>query len=185
MAGYGHNWNESDRPIDFLARTAHGEWDSDIVSTGLEIGRHFDINMLRITPVANLDYIMIYDEAYHETKAGFAGLRVSSEDSHSLCHQIGMRADCKICVSEKMYILPKFDVFWVHEYLDRGIDKTSKFGYDKFTITGVEPGRDSVAMGTGLNIAFNDRFTLNFDYDLSFGNHMINNYLQGGAKITF
>jgi len=185
IIGYGRNWNESDRPIDFMARTAEAEWESDIFSMSTGSGYMFQFYKLNVIPSLYLDYMMLGDESYTETKADSLNLKVDSEDTHSLLHTLGTRISYDLCSSENLLIRPELQIFWAHEYLDTDVEKKAWIFGNPFNSRSVEIGSDSIILGFGLNIGLKNSIYLNMSYSAECANEVTAHRIKGGCHIQF
>jgi outer membrane autotransporter protein len=86
-------------------------------------------------------------------------------------------------------IRPEVRVAWQHEYGDSVYDVTSNFANgagDTFSVAGPRLGRDSVLVGAGFAILFNDRCSTYVYYDGELGRENYeSNAVTGGFRVAF
>ena len=84
--------------------------------------------------------------------------------------------------------MPEGRLAWQHEFGDiaYAIDSHFASGGKGFTVQGTEIGRDSVLVGLGVAVLWNDRTSTYLYYDGEVGraNYTSNN-VSGGVRMTF
>ena len=114
----------------------------------------------------------------------FAPLRVQAQDSESLRSTLGIRASFEKKIGRRS-IRPEVRVAWQHEYGDVNHSLTSSFatlGGTPFTVTGPVTGRDSLLLGAGFTVQWNDRFATYAYYD---GELARTNYRSNSVSVGF
>ena len=82
-------------------------------------------------------------------------------------------------------VRPEVRAAWQHEFGDTGYSLTSGFatlGGNPFTVAGPTTGRDSLLVGTGLSIRWNERFAIYAYYD---GELLRSNYSSNSVSVGF
>jgi outer membrane autotransporter protein len=86
-------------------------------------------------------------------------------------------------------VKPELRAAWQHEFGDRDYSIVSRFANgagNSFTVNGPEIGRDSLLIGAGAAVMFNDRVSVYAYYDgeLARTNYSSNN-VSAGLRFTF
>ena len=150
-------------------------------------GYDFKAGNLTFGPVANFKYVYTGFKGYTE-QGSLAPLQFPSQHQESITSAIGAKAsyDWKI---GGVRVRPELRVRWQHEYSDNTLSIDSSFangaGPD-FTVHGPAIGRDSLLVGAGFAIQWNDRFSTNLYYDgeLLRTNYEVSN-ITGGFRLEF
>jgi outer membrane autotransporter protein len=80
---------------------------------------------------------------------------------------------------------PEVRASWQHEFADTSYSLTSTFatlGGSAFTVAGPSTGRDSLLVGAGFSILWNDRFSTYAYYD---GELLRTNYSSNSVSVGF
>jgi autotransporter-associated beta strand protein len=163
---YEYDGYDTRRPIDFLAVTAQGDYSGNQVGTYLETG--YDLLLwrsLHLQPIAALQYISLWRDAFSETGAGTADLRVNSARADSFRSYLGGRLMMPLGANRCW--LPEARAFWVHEYAadTRDITNTFEGGGPAFLIRGSNLGRDWGLFGLGLSAQVSNAIRVGLHYD--------------------
>jgi autotransporter-associated beta strand protein len=121
---------------------------------------------LTIGPIASFQYTNVQLNGFTET-GGFAPLSVLTQNADSARTALGFHATFDKKVGRAI-IRPEVRAAWQHEFGDTSYSLTSSFatlGGSAFTVAGPETGRDSLLIGAGLSVLFNDRFSIYAYYD--------------------
>ena len=89
----------------------------------------------------------------------------------------------------QIVLIPQVSLAWQHEFGDTSYSIVSGFATgagNNFTVTGPEIGRDSLLIGAGATVIWNDRVStyLYYDGEVARTNYESHN-VSGGVRITF
>jgi outer membrane autotransporter protein len=121
---------------------------------------------LTLGPTASIQYTNVQLDGFTET-GGFAPLRFATQSADSVRSALGFHATFDKKVGRAI-IRPEVRAAWQHEFGDTSYSLTSSFatlGGNAFTVAGPETGRDSLLVGAGLSVLFNERFSIYAYYD--------------------
>jgi outer membrane autotransporter protein len=170
-----------------LQGTANGSTDSQTVNFLVAGGYDWTTGALTIGPIANFQYTYVGLNGFTET-GSLAPLKYGDQSVDSIRTALGIKAsyDWKI---GGVLIRPEVRASWQHEYGDSTYTIVANFANgagNSFTVSGPRIGRDSVLIGAGAAILWNDRISTYIYYD---GELARDNYdsqsVTGGFRITF
>jgi outer membrane autotransporter protein len=121
---------------------------------------------LTIGPTASFQYTNVQLDGFTESGT-FSPLTVATKNADSARSALGFHATFDKKVGRAI-IRPEVRAAWQHEFGDTSYSLTSSFatlGGSAFTVAGPETGRDSLLVGAGLSVLFNDRFSIYAYYD--------------------
>jgi outer membrane autotransporter protein len=121
---------------------------------------------LTIGPTASFQYTNVQLDGFTESGT-FAPLRVATQNADSARSALGFHATFDKKVGRAI-IRPEVRAAWQHEFGDTSYSLTSSFatlGGSAFTVAGPATGRDSLLVGAGLSVLFNERFSIYAYYD--------------------
>ena len=88
-----------------------------------------------------------------------------------------------------IHLIPEFRAAWQHEFGDTDYSLVSSFANgagNSFTVNGPEIGRDSMLLGAGFAIHWNDRISTYAYYDGElFRTNYLSNNVSAGFRIAF
>ena len=157
------------------------------VSAFFGLGYDWKFGALTLGPTASFQYTNTTLDGFTEA-GGFLPLTIAGKSSESLRTNVGVRAsyDGKI---GSVGFRPEVRVGWQHEAGAAGNTFTANFatlGGRPFTAASVTVGRDSVVVGAGFTIRWNERFATYVNYDGNFGaKNMESHNISGGVRIQF
>ena len=150
-------------------------------------GYDWKLGSLTIGPVASFQYTNVELDGFTET-GGFAPLSVVKKNADSMRSALGMHATFDVKMGRAIF-RPEARAAWQHEFGDTSYSLTSTFatlGGNAFTVAGPETGRDSLLVGAGFSILWNDRFSTYAFYD---GELLRQNYsshnISAGFRLKF
>jgi outer membrane autotransporter protein len=173
IAAYGYNQYDTKRHIDFggIDRTANADYNGNNYSVYLEAGRNVHGRFVHLQPFAALEYIGLQQNGFTEENANSIDLDVNSSAANALRGLVGTRVLNYFETKSGRLITLDASASWRHEFLNdnRVIDAsfTGQTG-SAFAISGVNVDRDAAIIGTGLNYAMSDHFSVYANYDLLF-----------------
>ena len=146
-------------------------------------GYDWKMGGLTIGPVASFQYTNVQLDGFTE-RGTFAPLSVVKRNEESLRSALGVHATYDIQVG-RATLRHEVRAAWQHEYGDTTYSLTSTFatlGGNPFTVSGPAIGRDSLLVGAGFSILWNDRFATTFFYD---GELLRTNYNSNNVSVGF
>ena len=117
-----------------------------------------------------------------------APLNIASKSGESLRTALGMKASYDWQVGG-VVIRPEVRAAWQHEFGDSSFALDSRFANgagNTFTVRGPEIGDDSLLLGAGVAVLWNERTSTYVYYDGEIGrsNYSSNN-VSGGVRLSF
>lgn len=170
-----------------LLGTANGSTDSGTVNVLVAGGYDWTTGALTIGPIASFQYTYVGLNGFTET-GSLAPLRFGDQSVDSIRTALGVKVsyDWKI---GSMLIRPEIRASWQHEYSDSAYSIVANFANgagNNFTVDGPRIGRDSLLLGAGVAVLWNDRISTYVYYD---GELARTNYdsqsVSAGVRITF
>jgi len=170
-----------------LLGTANGSTDSDTINVLAAGGYDWTNGALTIGPIASFQYTYVGLNGFTET-GSLAPLRFGDQSVSSIRSALGIKAsyDWKI---GGVLIKPELRASWQHEYGDSTYSIVASFANGagtNFSVNGPNIGRDSLLIGAGVAILWNDRISTYIYYD---GELARTNYdsqsVSAGLRITF
>ena len=164
---------------------ARGDTDGGELNVLLSTGYDWKIGGVTVGPTASFQYTYIGLESYNE-HGSLAPLSFPGQNQDSLRTAFGMRAtvDWKL---GGIVIKPELRAAWQHEYGDTDYAMQASFdGSDNFTVNGPKIGRDSLLLGAGFAILWNERTSTYLYYDGELArSHYEENTVSGGIRVSF
>ena len=150
-------------------------------------GYDWKVGALTIGPTATYQYTDTQLDGFTETGA-FAPLRIGGKSANSSRTALGFHATYETKIGSAI-LRPELRAAWQHEFGDTTYSLTSSFatlGGRPFTVSGPATGRDSVLLGAGFTIQWNNRFSTYFFYDGEVGRSNYDSHnISGGVRIQF
>jgi outer membrane autotransporter protein len=170
-----------------LQGTASGSTDSGDFNALVAIGYDWKFGGLTIGPTASFQYGYVGLNAFTES-GSLAPLKFPDQTFESERTAFGVKTsyDWKI---GHVDVLPEFRAAWQHEYGDTEFSVVSNLASgagNSFIVTGPPIGRDSLLIGAGVAVVWNERITTYIYYDGEFArtNYLSNN-VSAGIRVTF
>lgn len=120
---------------------------------GVGGGYQFDLEPMRIGPVARLDLLRVELDSYRERQAGPFNLDVSRQNVDSLRSSLGMEASYPVATGFGV-LIPQFRAEWHHEFRGGRRDVESRFVDDpqetRFVASGDRPDRNFYSISAAL-----------------------------------
>jgi outer membrane autotransporter protein len=142
---------------------------------------------LTIGPTASFQYTLVGFGDFTES-GSLAPLAYPSQNAESFRTAFGMRAsyDWKI---GPIRLVPELRLAWQHEFGETDYALVSSFASgagNSFTVNGPAIGRDSMLLGAGFAIHWNDRISTYVYYDGElFRTNYLSNNVSAGFRLTF
>jgi outer membrane autotransporter protein len=170
-----------------LEGTASGNTDGADFNALIAVGYDWTKGNLSIGPTASFQYSYIGLNSFTET-GSLAPLKFPDQNTESERSAFGAKASYQWKVSH-VTVIPQVSAAWQHEYGATAYSVVSSFatGAGKsFTVTGPDIGRDSILVGAGASVIWNERVSTYLYYDGEFArtNYLSNN-VSGGVRISF
>ncbi len=170
-----------------LQGTASGSTDGADVDVLVAAGYDWKKGNLTIGPTASFQFNYIGLNGFTET-GSLAPLTFPDQNKESERSAFGAKAsyDWKI---GHVTVIPQINAAWQHEYGSTAYSVVANFasGAGKsFTVVGPDIGRDSLLIGAGATVIWNDRVStyLYYDGEVARTNYQSHN-VSGGVRISF
>jgi fibronectin-binding autotransporter adhesin len=170
-----------------LEGTARGETLGGDLNVAVAGGYDWKKGGLTIGPTASFQYTLVGFDGFSES-GSLAPLAFPSQHAESFRTAFGARAsyDWKIGPA---HIIPELRLAWQHEFGDTDYSLVSSFASgagNSFTVSGPAIGRDSMLIGAGFAIHWNDRISTYAYYDGElFRTNYLSNNISAGFRLTF
>ena len=144
---------------------------------------------LSIGPVASVQYTNVGVDSFRE-HGSLAPLKIGDNTGESLRTQLGVKASYDIHpLASGVIIRPEVRAAWQHEFGDSSFALDSRFANgagNTFTVHGPEIGDDSLLVGAGVAVLWNERTStyVYYDGDLARTNYSSHN-VSGGVRMSF
>jgi outer membrane autotransporter protein len=162
---------------------AIGRPDGAEINVLLATGYDWKWKGLTLGPTASFQYTNVQLDGFTET-GGFAPLSVAGQNAESLRTALGFHVTFDKKVGRAI-VRPELRAAWQHEFGDTSYSLTSSFatlGGSAFTVAGPATGRDSLLVGAGFSVLWNDRFSTYAFYD---GELLRTNYSSHNISLGF
>ncbi len=184
------NSYEGSRNIQFatIDRKAKNNHQGYELAGQLGVGVLLSVDNLLFQPFARGEYIFVHEGSYNERNAQAFDLHIKSKNSDLWRGEAGLNlSGCLIVAPVKL--IPSGHISWIHETRHKGKHLTASFRAlpsCQFTVTGMNPHRNLVAMGLGLTtLLADDTISVGVLYDSEFGSRYFNNALYVHAGFGF
>jgi fibronectin-binding autotransporter adhesin len=170
-----------------LLGTASGNTDGQDFNALAVAGYDWKSGGLTIGPLASFQYTYVEFDSFTE-HGSLAPLSFSNQNAHSTRTALGAKGSYDWHAGHVL-IRPEIRASWQHEFGDRDYSVVSRFANgagNSFTVNGPEIGRDSLLIGAGAAVIFNDRVSVYAYYDgeLARTNYSSNN-VSAGVRVSF
>jgi outer membrane autotransporter protein len=170
-----------------LLGTARGSTDGRDFNALIEGGYDWKHGGLTIGPLASYQYTYVEFDSFNE-HGSLVPLSFSDQNANSSRTALGAKATYDWHAGHVL-IRPEIRASWQHEFGDRDYSIVSGFANgagNNFTVNGPEIGRDSLLIGAGAAVMFNDRVSVYAYYDgeLARTNYSSNN-VSAGFRVSF
>ena len=170
-----------------LQGTASGDTLGGDLNVLVAAGYDWKKGGLSIGPTASFQYTLVGFGDFTET-GSLAPLAFPDQHAESFRTAFGMKAsyDWKI---GPIHLIPEVRLAWQHEFGDTDYSLVSSFANragNTFTVNGAEIGRDSMLLGAGFAIHWNDRISTYAYYDGElFRTNYLSNNVSAGFRVNF
>jgi outer membrane autotransporter protein len=167
--------------------SATGSPDGSEINVLFATGYDWKCGALTVGPTASYQYTNTHLDGFTETGA-FAPLAINGQSAESSRTSLGVRAFYDAHVAG-VVVRPEVRASWQHEFGDNGTSITSRLstlGGTPFTVQGATVGRDSLLLGVGFTILWNDRLATYVYYDGEVGRSNYDSHnISGGLRLQF
>ena len=170
-----------------LQGTASGDTLGGDLNVLVAAGYDWKKGGLSIGPTASFQYTLVGFGDFTES-GSLAPLAYPGQHAESFRTAFGMKAsyDWKI---GPIHLIPEVRLAWQHEFGDTDYSLVSSFANragNSFTVNGAEIGRDSMLLGAGFAIHWNDRISTYAYYDGElFRTNYLSNNVSAGFRVNF
>jgi autotransporter-associated beta strand protein len=180
-------YNTYDTRRTSLRGSSTGSTDGTDFNALLGFGYDTRRGSLTFGPLASLQYTRVGFDSFREV-GSLSPLNIDSQSAESLRSALGFKASYEFRAGT-VVVRPEARVAWQHEFGDTAYGVQSSFangGNTGFTVHGAEIGRDSMLLGAGLAVLWNERTSTYVYYD---GEHFRENFdsnnVSGGVRVEF
>ncbi|MFN2344046.1 MAG: autotransporter domain-containing protein, partial [Desulfonatronovibrio sp.] len=139
-------------------------------------------------PGLNINYALLSEDSYSESRAGDVSLDIDSRDSQSLQSRLGISFSREVQL-KKALLIPELRMHWIREYISNPKDLSASFKDQDLTFRA--KARKIPENSGVLVLALNARFSENVfgavDYEYTFmeNNHGSEQRIAAQLKIRF
>ena len=170
-----------------LLGTANGSTDGANLNVLAAGGYDWTQGALIIGPIASFQYTYASLNSFTE-KGSLAPLRLADQSVDSLRTALGIKVSYDLKIGGVLF-RPEIRASWQHEYDDSAYSIVASFANgvgNSFSVVGPKIGRDSLLIGAGVAVLWNDRISTYVYYD---GELARTNYdsqsVSAGIRFTF
>jgi outer membrane autotransporter protein len=181
----GYNSYDTKRSV--LGGTARGDTEGGELNVLVGTGYDWKIGALQIGPTATFQYTLVGMDDFTEN-GSLAPLAIGGRNEESLRTSLGFKASADLHAGS-VVVRPELRASWQHEFSETsyGLDASFASGAGgNFLVNGPEIGRDSLMVGVGVAVLFNDTVSTYLYYD---GELFRDNYekhsVSGGIRVAF
>jgi autotransporter-associated beta strand protein len=170
-----------------LQGTANGSTGGGDLDVLVAAGYDWKKGNLTVGPTASFQYDYVGLNGFTET-GSLAPLKFPDQNTQSERTAFGAKASYEWKIGH-VTVLPQISAAWQHEYGATAYSVIASFANgagNSFTVFGPQIGRDSVLVGAGATVIWNERVSTYLYYDGEFArtNYLSNN-ISGGVRISF
>ncbi len=179
-------YNTYDTRRSALQGTARGNTKGAEINALIATGYDVKSGGLTVGPTASFQYTNVGFEDFRE-HGSLAPLKYGSQSGESMRTALGLKAAYEFQIGS-IIVKPEIRAAWQHEFGDTAFGISSRFqnGSSDFTVHGAETGEDSLLLGAGFAILWNERTSTYVYYDGELGR---SNYdsanVSGGVRMAF
>jgi len=179
-------YNSYDTRRSALQGDARGSTDGGEVDGLVAAGYDWQLDALTIGPTASFQYTYVGVAGYAE-RGSLAPLRYASQHGESARSTLGVKASYNWQIG-RVIVRPEAHAAWRHEFGDQSfsIDSTLAAGGDNFAVTDTGIGRDSLLLGGGVAVLWNQRTSTYLYYDAEMLRKEYDTQsVSGGLRMSF
>jgi len=179
--------NDYDTSRTALLGTASGNTEGREFTGLIAAGYDWKTGNLTVGPIASFQYTYVDFDGFTE-HGSLAPLTFNDQSADSSRTALGAKASYDLHMGHVL-VRPEIRAAWQHEFGDTDYAIVARFANgagNSFTVTGPAIGRDSLLLGAGVAVLFNDRVSAYAYYDgeLARTNYSSNN-VTAGLRFTF
>jgi len=180
-------YNSYDTKRTALQGTARGDTDGGELNVLFGTGYDFQIGGLKIGPTATFQYTYVGLDGFTE-RGSLAPLTFGDQNAESVRSAFGFKASYDWRIGG-MILRPEVRAAWQHEFGDESYDLSARFASNnanQFNVTGPKIGRDSLLVGAGFALQFNERTATYLYYDGQLARDRYESHsVSGGIRVAF
>ncbi|HEY9214882.1 MAG TPA: autotransporter domain-containing protein [Ancylobacter sp.] len=187
--GLAYTWHdvESSRAVGFTGFGDYlaADYDAGTFQAFGELGYRIDTAFaVAFEPFANLAYVSLHTDGFHET-GGAAALAGNSSDTDATFSTLGLRASTQLMLGNAATTL-RGTLGWRHAFGDIVPLATQSFaGSEAFTVSGTPIAEDAALVEAGLDVLIGAATTLGVAYTGQFGDGVTQNGFNATLKMEF
>ncbi len=170
--GYIFANNDTKRnPGGISSLTASGNYDSNIITAGIEVGRSYSQEGgLTLTPHAIVNYVNYSSDKYTETGAGGANLTVDSDNLNLFEIGAGIDAAWEVKNYNGSSFKPQLTLGVRHDVIGDQFEATNTFagGGSSFKVKGFDPAQTTINAGANVTYLSVDAWELSAQYNFEY-----------------
>jgi outer membrane autotransporter protein len=190
-ANDGYDSFSTNRPVTIgtFNQALHGNYGANQFGANTEAGLKFDLGWVHIQPLAGLQYLYLAQQSIHES-GGPGALNVGSAQADALRSSFGTRINLRQFTGRRGAVwTPYWQGRFVSDLLpnDR-IVNASIAGAPAggvFTTYGSHVGRNYGLISKGVQVQFNDHWSMFGSIDVMFGGHLESHTGAGGMVYSW
>jgi outer membrane autotransporter protein len=180
-------FNDYESHRDALLGDAQGDTNGRDFNGLVAAGYEWKSGGLTIGPTVSYQYTYVEFDGFTE-HGSLLPLTFNDQNAESSRTALGAKISYDWHVGH-ILVRPEFRAAWQHEFDDTANSIVASFANgagNSFTVDGPEIGRDSLLIGAGAAVIFNDRFSVYAYYDgeLARSNYSSNN-VSAGVRVSF
>ncbi|MDO8289664.1 MAG: autotransporter domain-containing protein [Parvibaculum sp.] len=159
---YAHDFVDTRRPT--ATGTATASYGSDELSAALQASYRLNMGGASVTPKAGIHYTHLKDDSFTESGAPGFNLAVASRNADSLRPFVGVSVAKSFKTEGGARLTPKLSLEYSHETMNNAPTSTVSVGGGTFIVNGLEPSRNRVTAGAGIDANVSDTLSLHAGY---------------------
>jgi outer membrane autotransporter protein len=189
VAGYGLSDFNVNRVISFPGQQGQtaGLTNSQAFISAMELGYRFQLsNAMSLSPIAGLQVVSLWQNAFSESGAGPLNLDVAEKSLTSVRSLLGVEATHDLSLGESSVLQARLRLAWARELAgtDRTITETfQQLAGANFQVSGARPSTDAAVVSVGLVVR--GPVQLFFRYDGLYSSVQQGHSVTGGLAIAF
>ncbi|WP_375596368.1 autotransporter-associated beta strand repeat-containing protein [Algihabitans albus] len=184
----GHRF-ESERDLRFtgVSENAEGERDGLEVLGDLAVGYDWQLSGLTLTPTAGLAASWLYEEAWEESGAAGANLKIGTARTLSLQPRLGFGVASDLDLGEGLTLTPRGQALWIGRLGDETTEASARFAGTtaSWRVPGLDEPDHAAALSFGADLASQDGWALSAGYAGRFGEGARDHGILLGGRIGF
>lgn len=161
--GYAYDRLHATRPIAVAGESATSTHDGHEAIGAVQATRRIAFGRLTLLPVVGLQYARLFDGSFSETGSPGFDLSVPSRDAESMRYFLGTSASRVFTTDGGVRLITEMNIAYRHELMNT-LPSVVQVGGGSFTVDGLQPARDELALGAGLTATMSNRLSLYVDY---------------------